>query len=311
MAGPAHFTVIPIGAEGGLTEGNLSAYLLAVPGQDAFVCLDAGTIKDGLTVAARRGCFAHLPHPSDDPLSLEGAVLQRHVKAYLISHGYLDHVEGLVEASPTDTAKPIYSLAGVIDDLRNHLFNWRLWPNFADSGVAPCLDQYRYQILEPGRIEALPLVGLTVEAHPLAHGPFTDSVAFLLAHAGHTLLYMGDTGPDAVEGRDTTARLWRRIAPLIRDGRLHAIFIECSYANGRPDDTLYSHLTPAWLERIFAALADEVGAPLTGLNVVITHIKPNFAAGEEQAAIVRRQLAPLRDLGLILHFAEQGVPLEL
>lgn len=310
------FTCIPLGAGGGLCEGNLSSYLVTVRGSSDFVCLDAGTLKDGLSAAVAAGCFADLPRRDDDPLTLEGQVLQRHVKAYLISHGYLDHVEGLVEASPTDSAKPILGLPGVLADLEQHLFNWRLWPNFCDRGVEPCLGLYRYQPLTAGVPEAIPATPFTVEAHPLAHGPFTDSTAFLLEANGHYLLYLGDTGPDSVEGRPTTRCLWERIAPLIRADRLHGLFIESSYADGRPDDQLYSHLTPRWVMqglRELAALVDN-SAPrqaLAGLNIVITHVKPNFAAGPSQAERVRAELTAQNDLGVTLRFAEQAVRFEL
>jgi hypothetical protein len=42
------FKVIPLGVEGGNDESNLSAYALAVSGTDAYVCLDAGTLYDGI-----------------------------------------------------------------------------------------------------------------------------------------------------------------------------------------------------------------------------------------------------------------------
>lgn len=309
------FACIPLGATGGLREGNLSSYLLAVRGATDFVCLDAGTLMDGLAVARSKGCFDNIPLPADSALTLEGAVLHRHVKAYLITHPYLDHVEGLVQASPTDTDKPLLGLPGVLDDLEKHLFNWRLWPNFCDRGVPPCLNRYHYQPLQPGIATAIIGTTLTVEALPLAHGPQTDAGAFLLESDGHYCLYMGDTGPDSVEGRPTTQRVWERIAPLVRQGLLHGIFIETSYANGRPDDLLFSHLTPDWLLHAFrqlATLVDPVSpqGALAGLNVVITHIKPDFSAGRPPAERVQEELAAGNDLGLAFRFAEQGVRFE-
>ncbi len=313
---PPAFVCIPLGAEGGLREGDLSSYLLAVRGSTDFICLDAGTLMDGLAVARTKGCFDNITVSADAALTVEGTVLHRHVKAYLITHPYLDHVEGLVQSSPTDTDKPLFGLPGVLDDLEKHLFNWRLWPNFCDRGVAPCLNRYRYQPLLPGVVTAIAGTPLKVETHPLAHGPQTDSGAFLLEAAGHYCLYMGDTGPDSVEGRPTTQRLWERIAPLIRQGLLHGIFIETSYDNSRPDELLFSHLTPAWLLHAFRQLATLVDptAPATalaGLNVIITHIKPDFAAGPPPAARIQAELTAGNDLGLHFRFAEQGVRFEI
>jgi len=45
------FKVIPLGVKGGLDESNLSAYLIAPEGSDTYVCLDAGTIYNGVAKA--------------------------------------------------------------------------------------------------------------------------------------------------------------------------------------------------------------------------------------------------------------------
>jgi 3',5'-cyclic-nucleotide phosphodiesterase len=328
------FTCIPLGVEGGLSEGGLSAYLMAVSGTSDFVCLDAGTILSGLKIAVAKNAFSGIPLRSDPALSTEGSILRHHVKAYLITHSYLDHTGGLAIISPNDWSKPIMALRGVIDDFRDHIFNWRLWPNFSYSGPPPILNKYTCVPLVPGEETPIPGASMTVEAHPLAHGIDADSAAFLIRHGDEYVLYMGDTGPDEVEGRQTTLDLWRRIAPLVSARRLRGIFIESSYANDRPDDQLYSHLTPAWIFRSFkklAALVDsenQTGSraesrsgsqaesrsaekPLAGLKVVITHIKPDLTGGITPAEVVAGQLKAGNDLGLDIAFARQGVRIDL
>ena len=49
------FTVLPLGVKGGLDESNLSAYLVSSVGSSNFICLDAGTVYSGLTVARKKG----------------------------------------------------------------------------------------------------------------------------------------------------------------------------------------------------------------------------------------------------------------
>ena len=44
----ASFTVVPLGVKGGLDEGNLSAYLVAPAGTTSYVCLDAGSLHQGI-----------------------------------------------------------------------------------------------------------------------------------------------------------------------------------------------------------------------------------------------------------------------
>ena len=308
------FTWIPLGAGGGLYESDLSSHLVAPFGSTDFVCLDAGTMMSGLTAASAKGCFEKIA--LREGLSLEGTVLRYHVKAYLISHPYLDHTEGLVEVSPYDSAKPIVSLAGPVEDIKNHLFNWRTWPNFADEGEEPLLGLYRYIRVAEGKRSAIEGTAITVEAHPLAHGRRTDSVAFLLEADGEFVLYMGDTGPDEVEGRKNTEDLFRYIAPLVSRGVLHGISIEASYGDGRPDDMLFSHLTPKWVMAAFRRLAGFVDRAdpdnaLRGLNVLITHIKPDVLSAPPPQERIARQLEDQNDLGLNLIFLEQGKTLTL
>ena len=91
------FKVIPLGVEGGNNESNLSAYAVAVSGTDAYVCLDAGTLYDGI----ERALSAQL---------LSGTVLEvlrNNIKGYLISHPHLDHIAGLILNSPDDSSRPI------------------------------------------------------------------------------------------------------------------------------------------------------------------------------------------------------------
>lgn len=313
---PRYFRCIPLGVEGGLIESNLPAYLLAPIGSTDFVCLDAGTLLAGLRVARAKGCFTDIEMPPGCADSIEGRVLRHHVKAYLLTHTYLDHVSGLIMNSPVDSDKPIMALEETIEGLQQHLFNWVTWPNFGGEAQPTPLAKYQLVTLRPGVRSSIPGTAMGVEAQPLAHGARTDSAAFLVDADGHYVVYMGDTGPDHLEDRPTTLRLWERLVPLIRDDRLWAIYIESSYSDETPEDQLFSHLTPKWIMRAFRQLAGMVAprrpeTALAGLAVVITHIKPHLGTGEETRDVVRRQLREQNDLGLRLVFAEQGEPFEI
>ena len=108
------FTWIPLGVGGGLLEKDLSAHLIAPMGSHDFICLDAGTLLSGLKAANEAGCFHDIPIPEGSALSPEGYVLHHHIKAYLISHPYLDHTQGLAAISPNDAPKPVLSMEGTI-----------------------------------------------------------------------------------------------------------------------------------------------------------------------------------------------------
>lgn len=52
--------------------------------------------------------------------------------------------------------------------------------------------------------------------------------------------------------------MWIDAAPKIVEGRLKAIFIECSYNDARPDDKLFGHMKPRHLMQELCVLAREV-----------------------------------------------------
>ena len=301
------FTTVVLGTAGGLTEDNLSSYLLAPSGEVAFVAIDAGTLRAGIHEA--RTALRGLGVPSGPPEGWESAVLRERVKAYLITHAHLDHIAGLVLNSPEDSRKSILALRPTINDLKRHVFNWRTWPNLGDAGQHP-VGLYDYVVLREGVEQPIPGVDMTVEALALSHGGVV-STAFLLQSAGSYALYVGDTGPDAVENSKKLRHLWARTVPLVRAGKLRGMFLEVSYPNERPDDGLFGHLTPAWLFRELHRLADRVGADspgadLRGLTVIITHVKPSSEPGADPRERIREQLDALNDLGLRIVVPEQG-----
>jgi cAMP phosphodiesterase len=143
-----------------------------------------------------------------------------------------------------------------------------------------------------------------VKAFALSHSHPYQSTAFLIRHAESYLLYVGDTGADAIEQSNKLYTLWQAISSLIAAGKLKAIFIEVSFANTQPDQLLFGHLTPRLLMKEMKILSQLSGG-LRDLPVVITHIKP-FASSEE----IKRELHESNDLHLKLMFAEQAKVLE-
>lgn len=309
----ARFTVVVLGAQGGIVSDDLSAYLVAARGSSEFVCLDGGSVYTGLQRAVARGAFAGLDLPAGHPAA--GELLREHIRAYLISHPHLDHLYGLILASPDDIAgKAIAGLAPTLAAVRDHLFNHVVWANFGDAGENPRLGRYHLLELPPERPHPLPRTSLSVEAWPLSHAGGVSTAFLVQEPGGGALLYLGDTGPDAVERSDRLARLWRRVAPLVRAGALRAIFIEVSYPDPRPDSQLYGHLTPKWLQAELRGLASAVDAndpaALRGLTVAVTHIKPQTSAGPDARRTIAAQLASGCS-GARLIFPAQGDRLEL
>jgi 3',5'-cyclic-nucleotide phosphodiesterase len=190
MANEHQFVTIALGTAGGLTEDNLSSYLLAPAGSTAFVALDAGTLLTGLHHANGKGNLSDMVVPSESPLSVEGRVLTQHIKAYLISHAHLDHLAGLVLNSPEDTPKTILGLTSTIEQLQRHVFNGQIWPNFGDEGPGVPLKKYHFVRLQPGEAQAIAGTPMTVRPFALCHAG-VPSTAFLLQANGAYALYVG------------------------------------------------------------------------------------------------------------------------
>jgi 3',5'-cyclic-nucleotide phosphodiesterase len=180
--------------------------------------------------------------------------------------------------------------------------------NFGNEGKDP-LRRLRYERLAAGRSVHVDDVGITLEALPLAHAGVT-STAFLVGDGDDVVAFLGDTGPDLVEGGARLGLLWERLAPLVRGKKLRGLFIECSYPSARPDKLLFGHLTPRHLLvelGAFAALVDPQ-APAQALDfpVVIMHIKPSLDGGKSMRDVVSEELDAANKLGVRFLFPQQG-----
>ena len=156
---------------------------------------------------------------------------------------------------------------------------------------------------------------MTVEAFVVSHGAPYESTAFLVRSGEYCVLYFGDVGPEGVEGTGLITAVWERVAPLIADGKLLGMFLEISYAEGRPDNLLFGHLTPSWMMAEMHALAQLIDpadpyAALDGFPVIVTHVKPIFQMVEPPQSVIARQLDQINDLGIDFIFPHQGMRID-
>jgi 3',5'-cyclic-nucleotide phosphodiesterase len=292
----AGFDVTAIGVRGGVDDGNLTAWMIASQGQRKAVMCDAGSLVNGIAVARRKG-------------SLKGpieTILHDDIAGYLISHPHLDHVAGMLIASPDDSAKSVYALPSVSEALLDSYFNGTAWANFTDRGKPPRLGKYKLVDLAPGRAQPIAGTAMDVTAYPLAHGGI-ESTAFMIGDGGDAILCLGDTGADAVEGHPRLAGLWQVAGPLVAAHRLKAIIIEVSYPSERPEKLLFGHLTPALLLGELHKLETAAGGKgsLKGLRLIVSHIKPALT-GPDPRTVIARQLAAGNDLGIDFIIPTQG-----
>ncbi|NMP26311.1 3',5'-cyclic-nucleotide phosphodiesterase [Rahnella sp. SAP-1] len=303
----AGFQVVALGVNGGVEEGNLTSYLIRSDSQPRYLALDAGSVLPGIEQALAKGSFPEVNAENSAPLTPQGAVFRNLISGYFISHAHLDHIAGLIIASPQDSRKPIYGSAETISALRQYVFNWKLWPNFTDAGSGQRLGTYRLNAPRPGQRFSLSSSGLDGVIYPLSHGGVTSSM-LLISRENESFAFFGDTGADKQEkSRDLNA-IWRVLADEIRQRRLKGIIIETSFVDETPDAQLFGHLTPALLLTELTQLEQYAGGAgsLKGLKVVISHIKPSLLAGVDPRAEIRRQLEQGDRLGVNFIFMQQG-----
>jgi cAMP phosphodiesterase len=111
---------------------------------------------------------------------------------------------------------------------------------------------------------------------PLNHGlngaGTYESSAFFIRHdpSNSEFLFFGDVEPDAIARIPRNIDIWRIAAPMIANGTLATLFIECSWPSGRPDEQLYGHLSPEHLATELEALASEVAKVREDENPTVT-----------------------------------------
>jgi len=303
----ASFEAVVLGSKGGIQDGNLTAFMLKSEQDTNYIMLDAGSVVNGLIVAEQQGAFSEITLPSDSPYSKVGYILRERMSAYLISHAHLDHVSGMIIASPGDSKKTIYSLASTNKSLANNYFNWSAWPNFADSGVGYPLSLYHYENLAINQFA--PIVGssLQVLALPLSHSGI-ESTAFVIKNKmGEVIVYFGDTGADRIEKSDNLHQVWSLLAPYAAAGKLKGMFIETSFVNATPDKLLFGHLTPKLLIEELSVLETLSGkGALADLDIVISHIKYSLQRGADPKLTIAKQLNEANRLGVNFIIPQQG-----
>jgi ribonuclease BN (tRNA processing enzyme) len=174
-----------------------------------------------------------------------------------VTHSHLDHVTSipfLVDTVGGMRNRPltIYASRATIEILRNHLFNWAIWPDFTEipNAEAPFM---RYQELELG--SSVTLGGREFIPLPAIHT--VPAVGYHLRSSSGSLVFSGDTGPND--------ELWT-LVNAIHD--LKVLVIETAFSNKeRMLAEVSKHLCPSML-------AEELAKLDLDPEVWITHLKP-------------------------------------
>ena len=220
-----------LGCSGGIGGRHLRTTSFLV---DSDLLIDAGTGVGDLTLAE----LSQIDH-------------------ICLTHSHLDHVASipfLVDTVGGMRTKPItvYASRATIEILKNHLFNWAIWPDFSEipTPQAPFL---RYEELELGG--SLELSGRKITALPAKHT--VPAVGYQLDSGEASLVFTGDTGPNDA--------LWKIVN---RIGNLKYLIIETAFSNKeRKLAEMSRHLCPDML-------AEELAKLERNAEIYITHMKP-------------------------------------
>lgn len=220
-----------LGCSGGIGGRNQRTTSLLV---DRDILIDAGTGVADLSIAE----LALIDH-------------------VFLTHTHLDHIASLplmIDTVADRRSQPltVYGTDAVLTILRNHIFNWAIWPDFAEvpSPEHPFL---RYQPIELG--QPVSLGGREFTALPVEHT--VPAVGYRIDSGQGSLVFSGDTG--------SCDAFWRTVN---RIPNLRHLIIECAFSNRELRLAIISkHLCPDMLAKELQKLERDC-------EIYITHLKP-------------------------------------
>ncbi|NNM79439.1 MAG: 3',5'-cyclic-nucleotide phosphodiesterase [Gallionella sp.] len=174
-----------------------------------------------------------------------------------ITHSHLDHIACiplLVDSVGFMRDRPItlYATEETLDILRQHIFNWKIWPDFSEI-PSPQQPFMRYQAIELG--EVVVLQGRRITALPANH--VVPAVGYHLDSGAASLVFSGDT--------TCNDALWSVVNNI---KNLRHMIIETAFSNSEKELAILSkHLCPSLLVEELAKFKGDA-------EVFITHLKP-------------------------------------
>lgn len=187
-------------------------------------------------------------------LSIEELARIDHV---FLTHSHLDHVATLPLLIDTvgwmrNTPITVHAIEPTLEILRQHLFNWKLWPDFTQIPDAskPFL---RYESVALGKSVEIKGRKLT----PLPANHVVPAVGYRIDSERASLVFSGDT--------TTNDALWNEVN---RVENLRYVIVETAFCNRDKDLAIASkHLCPD-------LLAEELAKLKRKAEIYITHLKP-------------------------------------
>ena len=187
-------------------------------------------------------------------LSFEALLKIDHI---FVTHSHMDHIASIPLLLDTsigwrEKAVTLHATAEVIDILKQHVFNWLIWPDFSQipDAANPFLI---YNEITLG--QSVSINHKTITALPANHT--VPAVGYQIDSGVHSLVFTGDTaGCDA---------FWQQVNKI---NNLKYLIIETAFSNADAELAVLSkHLCPN-------TLAEELAQCQSQPQTFITHLKP-------------------------------------
>lgn len=178
-----------------------------------------------------------------------------------LTHAHLDHVCGLAFMADNlfgeiDHPLQVHASAETCQVLREHIFNWSVWPDFTRL---PTVEAPLIVLNALGSGDTLEVRGLRLQSFPVRHT--VPAVGYVVEAGGPVFAFTGDTS--------ASDEIWSRLNAL---PRLDHLMIEVAFPNSEAAlGELSRHFTPALLGSELAKLRHR---PMLHL----THHKPGTEA---------------------------------
>jgi ribonuclease BN (tRNA processing enzyme) len=186
---------------------------------------------------------------------------QLKIETIFITHSHMDHIREIpfladnIIIGGWRRRVNIFSILPVIQSIKDHLLNFKLWP---DMTVLPSAHDavIRLSAVKEGRPHRIK--GFRVTPYKVNHS--VPAVGYLVEdRRGRQFFYTGDTGP--------TDSTWQKVG----EKNIHALIVETSFPNRMEAVArMTGHLTPALLGKELRKIEN------LPERIYITHIKPQF-----------------------------------